>query len=205
MGSLKENGIKYNTGSEEMDCAETPQILRNRPPIGRYSAAVDLDTEYKMDHSQLEQASQGMNWEEPQYYQLIDHPLRIIESTLRRRRLIQKLKEEREKLIQLIQEQKNTSEKKASKSVQDITSDTVKWNHQVSSSHQSTDNSTSFQWLALKSTEKNATVMILNGTYKHQLATILRYNICNYKVEVQLEDSKDVVIVRCDDICMYSY
>jgi len=205
---LMKNVTVGQFGLEE--CAETPQVLPNRPPKSRYFAAADFNTEQKMDHNHLGEVmiSQGLSKEErieltsTKYDQLIDYSvLRLI-----LKGLIKKLEEKREKVIQEQQhEWINTGTVTLVKEVsQDITGDAVKWYHQASSSHQSEVDATSFQWLAIKPTEKNTTVMILNGPHKHQLAKILRYNIYNYKVEVQLEDNKEVVIVRCDDICMYN-
>ena len=51
---------------------------------------------------------------------------------------------------------------------------------------------------------KDASVMILNGKHKYELATILDFNIAKYEVAVQLDDSKKtVVVIRCDDVCMH--
>lgn len=63
---------------------------------------------------------------------------------------------------------------------------------------------TTFQWLALKPKEMDTIVMILDGEHKLELATILQYDFAKYEVVVQLIDSKKVVILRCDEVCMYS-
>jgi len=58
------------------------------------------------------------------------------------------------------------------------------------------------QDIVIVPTTKDESVMILNGKHKYQLATIIDFNIAKYEVAVQLNDSKEVVVLRCDDVCI---